>query len=186
VTVPPRAAVEVPHDPPRHLRPEDLSRRSHQWTWRQMLTPIVSLLGLGVSIYLTLAHYTTAVQISCPENATINCEKVTTSPQSMVFGIPVAVLGLVFFVGMLAFNLPLAWRSRRRFVPWVRLGMAITGIGFISYLVYAELYVIHAICLWCTSVHVLTFVLFVAIVTGWEEATAPSYEKEYEGDELPA
>ena len=46
-----------------------------------------------------------------PGSGAINCEKVTTSPQSYVFGIPVAMLGLVFFVPMLVLCLPAAWRS---------------------------------------------------------------------------
>ena len=35
---------------------------------------------------------------------------------------------------------------------------------FVLWLVYAELFVIRAICLWCTVVHVLAFVLFVIVV----------------------
>ena len=35
------------------------------------------------------------------------------------------------------------------------------GIGFVLYLVYAELFTIGSICLYCTSVHVITFLLFV-------------------------
>jgi uncharacterized membrane protein len=37
----------------------------------------------------------------------------------------------------------------------------IVGIGFVLYLLYAELFDIGSICLYCTSVHVITFVLFV-------------------------
>jgi uncharacterized membrane protein len=40
------------------------------------------------------------------------------------------------------------------------------GIVFVLYLIYAELFSIGAICLWCTSVHVITFALFVLIVFG--------------------
>ncbi|MBO0808979.1 MAG: hypothetical protein J2P32_11850, partial [Actinobacteria bacterium] len=39
------------------------------------------------------------------------------------------------------------------------------GIGFVIYLIYVELFVVNAICLWCTSVHVITFVLFCLVVT---------------------
>ena len=34
----------------------------------------------------------------------------------------------------------------------------------VIYLVYAELFEIDAICLWCSVVHVITFALFVAVV----------------------
>ena len=136
------------------------------------------VVGLGISTYLTLAHYTKAVSLVCSTNGVVSCEAVTTSPQSVVFGIPVAVLGLAFFVPMLVLCLPFAWRTTRRFVAPMRLAGAVTGIGFVSYLLYAELFEIKKICLWCTGVHVITFLLFVLVVTGWEDATAAWYEDE--------
>jgi uncharacterized membrane protein len=148
------------------------------WTARKILILAASIAGLCVSTYLTIAHYSTAITVSCPNTGAINCLKVTTSPQSIVFGIPVAVLGLVFFVSMLALSLPVAWRSPVRYVAWARLGMAVTGIGFVFYLVYSELYTIHAICLWCSSVHILTLLIFALVVTGWGEATAPWYAED--------
>jgi uncharacterized membrane protein len=126
---------------------------------------VASVLGLAVSIYLTIEHFSQSISLAgCPENATINCVKVTTSAQSHVFGIPVAVLGLAFFVFMVAINSPWGWRADRPIVHWARLASVIVGIVFVLYLVYAELFLINAICLYCTSVHVLTFILFALIV----------------------
>jgi len=90
----------------------------------------------------------------------VNCTKVTTSPQSYVFGIPVAVLGLAFYVFAVAAMSPWAWRTARREVHLLRMVSLVAGIGFVLYLIYAELFIIGAICLYCTSVHVITFVLF--------------------------
>jgi len=132
--------------------------------WLQWTTWILSLGGLGVSIYLTIAHYNTALTLACPATSTINCEKVTTSPQSIVFGIPVAVLGLAFYVFMAAANSPWAWRMSWPPVRWARVGSVVIGMLFVLYLVYTELFTIGAICLWCTSVHVITFALFVLIM----------------------
>lgn len=140
---------------------------------RNVAILLCCLFGLGVSTYLTLAHYNPAVTLVCSSTGAINCEKVTTSPQSMVFGIPVAVLGLVFFVAMLALNVPATWRSGLPSIAAARLGLAVSGIGFVFYLLYSELFSIHAICLWCSSVHVITFVIFCLVVTGWEEAVNP-------------
>ena len=50
--------------------------------------------------------------------------------------------------------------------------MSSVGICMVFYLVYAELFEIQKICLWCTSVHVLTFFMFIFVVTGWPDATA--------------
>jgi uncharacterized membrane protein len=134
--------------------------------WQPATSLVLSIIGLCVATYLTIAHFSTAVTLSCPAaGGAINCEKVTTSPQSYVFGIPVAVLGLVYFVPMVVLCLPAAWRSQDRRVHLARLGLGIAGIGMVIYLISAELFIIKAICLWCTSVHVITFLLFVLIVT---------------------
>ena len=147
-------------------------------TWLQWLTFALAIAGLGVSSYLTYTHFTDSKILGCAENSTINCLKVTTSPQSYVFGIPVALLGLLFYVAAVPLMSPWAWRMTRRLpfvsegawgtarraLPWVRLGSLLVGIGFVLYLVYAELYEIDAICLYCTSVHVITFLLFALTV----------------------
>jgi uncharacterized membrane protein len=59
---------------------------------------------------------------------------------------------------------PEAWQSARRWIPVARLAAIIVGMGFVLYLLYAELYEINSICLYCTSVHVITFLLFVLTV----------------------
>ena len=146
--------------------------------WFQLTTWILSLVGLGVSIYLTIAHYNTAVTLACPATSTVNCEKVTTSPESMVFGIPVAVLGLAFYLFLVVVNSPSAWRIAWPPLRWARVGSMVVGMVFVLYLIYAEMFSIGAICLWCTSVHVITFILFVLIVfgaaAGYGAAKAPS------------
>lgn len=136
---------------------------------RNLALLFCSCAGLGVSIYLTLTHYTKIVSLVCSNTGTINCEKVTTSPQSIVFGIPVAVLGLAFFVGMVVLALPPIYRRPERGIALARLASSVVGMGFVLYLVYAELFEIHAICLWCSSVHALTFIIFCLVVSGWPE-----------------
>jgi uncharacterized membrane protein len=65
---------------------------------------------------------------------------------------------------MTAVKTPWGWRLRTPLVWWTRLGSAVVGIGFVLYLVYAEVIQIGNICLWCTSVHVITFLLFGLLV----------------------
>jgi uncharacterized membrane protein len=132
--------------------------------WLQLTTFALALAGLGVSIYLTIAHFAESTLAGCSESGLVNCTKVTTSPQSYVFGIPVAVLGLAFYVFAAAIMSPWAWRAARREIHLLRLASLVVGIGFVLYLLYAELFIIGSICLYCTSVHVITFVLFVLTV----------------------
>jgi uncharacterized membrane protein len=146
---------------PRTIEVRDEPAERGPAPWLQVATFVLALAGLGVSIYLTIAHFTESALAGCSESGLVNCTKVTTSPQSYVFGIPVAVLGLAFFVFCVAIMSPWAWRASRREVHLVRIASLVVGIGFVLYLVYAELFTIGSICLYCTSVHVITFLLFV-------------------------
>ena len=131
--------------------------------WLQYLTFVLALAGLGVSAYETQAHFTGNHLAGCPVNvhATFNCTAVITSSQSMVFGvIPVAVLGLAFYVFAVAIFSPWAWRLRWPEIGWLRLGSVVVGMGFVMYLIYAEVYQIQQVCDYCTGVHVITFLLF--------------------------
>jgi uncharacterized membrane protein len=133
--------------------------------WLQLTTWALSLAGLGVSVYLTVAHYTSSSILACSDNGLVNCAAVTTSSESMVFGVfPVAVLGLAFYVFMAAVTSPWAWRATWPPLSWARFGSVIVGMLFVLYLIYTELFTLDAICLWCTSVHVITFLLFGLIV----------------------
>jgi uncharacterized membrane protein len=129
--------------------------------WLQIVSLVLALGGLGVSIYETWAHFHGSHLLGCTGSGAENCTKVITSPQSMVFGvIPVAILGLVFYVFVVAIMTPWAWQMKRREVAWLRMATMVVGMGFVLYLVYAELYQIGSICLYCTSVHAITFLLF--------------------------
>ena len=146
---------------PRTIEVRDEPAERGPAPWLQITTFVLALAGLGVSIYLTIAHFTESALAGCSESGLVNCTKVTTSAQSYVFGIPVAVLGLAFFVFAVVIMSPWAWRASRREIHLARIASLVVGIGFVLYLVYAELFTIGSICLYCTSVHVITFVLFV-------------------------
>jgi uncharacterized membrane protein len=133
--------------------------------WLQLTTWVLALAGLGVSIYLTVAHFTSPRILVCSEKGFVNCAAVTTSPESMVVGIfPVAVLGLAFYVFMAAATSPWAWRATWPAIRWARFGSVVVGMVFVLYLLYTELFTLNAICLFCTIVHVITFLLFGLIV----------------------
>jgi len=141
-------------------------RPSGQPLWLQIVTFVLAILGLAISAYETWAHFNGNHLAGCPTGGggTFNCSAVITSPQSMVFGvIPVAVLGLAFYVAAVPLFSPWAWRLRWRPVHLLRLASVIVGMGFVVYLIDAEL-TIGSICEYCTGVHIVTFLLFVITV----------------------
>jgi uncharacterized membrane protein len=150
---------------------------------------LFSLLGLADSTYLTITHFQlNLLKASCPVSSHFNCVKVTTSPQSEILHIPVAVLGLAFYVAMTTINLPPLWKTTDVRVAWLRLAMSVSGIGFVLYLIYAELFLIKAICEFCTGVHIVTFILFVLIVTTFPamvQRSTAAYDDGADWDEEP-
>ena len=144
--------------------------------WLQVTSLVLAVLGLAISAYETYAHYNGNHLLGCPSGAggTFNCGAVITSSQSMVFNVlPVAVLGLAFYVFAVVIFSPWAWQFKGATVgPWritgrdvniVRLGSVIVGMGFVMYLIYAE-FQIGSVCEYCSGVHIVTFLLFCVTV----------------------
>lgn len=124
------------------------------------------LLGLADSIYLTYTHFNPGALV-CSTSGLINCQKVTTSQWSYVAGIPVAILGLAYYVVMVVLNHPWMWRRSEVWLVRLRLAMTVGGIAMVIYLVIAELFLIGNICEYCTGVHIVTFFLFITVVLSY-------------------
>jgi uncharacterized membrane protein len=141
-----------------------LTRRVPAWVSVASLG--LSLAALGIAAYLTVAHYSDPGALACPDTGIVNCALVTTSSWSVIFDVPLAVLGLVWAGAMTALTVPWAWRSEARWVEGTRLLLSGAGAAMILYLVYVELFRIGAICLWCTAMHVTAVCLFGVLLAG--------------------
>jgi uncharacterized membrane protein len=142
-----------------------------RWPYRVGLA--LCSLGFGVAAYLTYEHYTSSTTLTCPAGGGIvNCFKVTTSQYSKIDGIPVSLLGLVFFAVMAVLQSPPAWASPSLALRSARVCWSVVGVGTAVWLIYAELFKLDAICLWCTSVHVISLLIF-AVTVFATAATAP-------------
>lgn len=140
--------------------------RNKKILWISSIGLVISALGIIDTIILTIAHYTTTAVLVCPTTGFINCAKVTSSSYSEIHGIPASDLGLIFFIGMFVLQLPMLWQSKKTLIRKVRLIYSITGLLTVFWFVYVELHKLNAICLYCTAVHILTFLLFVTTVIG--------------------
>jgi uncharacterized membrane protein len=128
---------------------------------RRLLTAI-SLVGLGIAAYLTAIHFT-SVPLACPSAGIVDCASVLDSPYSTVAGVPVSAFGIVWFAVLLVLT-----RLRSPLLrPWVWIGAAVVVV-----LVYTELFVVGAVCLWCSAVHVLVLGSVAAVELGSRRAPA--------------
>lgn len=128
-----------------------------------MAVALLAAAGALVSGYLTW-HKVTGTSLWCAGAG--SCDLVNASPYSELFGIPVALLGLVTYLTLAA--LGLYWWRRGPAVPaWVPLAVAgITAGGWVysAYLTWIEARVLRAYCLWClTSFGLMTLLLAVGV-----------------------
>jgi len=160
-----------------HTSPSKPAHEATPALWLQLLTLLIAVVGLADSIYITLQEETGSTLAGCPEAGSVNCEAVLHSPESVILGIPVAAFGIAFYAFMVAIMSPPAWRSSRRKIWQLRLASVVVAMVFVIYLVYAELFEVGNICLYCTSVHILTFLLFALTAIGAAIWGAPPQSK---------
>jgi uncharacterized membrane protein len=121
----------------------------------------IALAGLAIAGYLSVVKLAGQLPVCGPLRG---CETVALSEYSDIGGIPVALFGVVFSVITLALQV-IWWRTGERRAIFAAYGLGLFGILFVLYLTYLELFVIHAICVWCVA-YALT------IVAGWLVAAA--------------
>ena len=116
----------------------------------------IASVGLLVALYLTAIKLSGGLPVCGPVQG---CEDVAKSQYSSIFGIPVAVLGALFSLASGILGLVWAFRADRRALLGAY-GLGLFGILFVAYLTYLELFVIHAVCIWCVTYGV-------TVVAGW-------------------
>ncbi len=113
------------------------------------------VIGILISIYLTYSHFSEKTSV-CDFTSTVSCSTVNTSVYSSILYVPVALLGLIWFV--LAFVMLV--RLDKAHMEGAFLYWAIIGVLGIPYLVWAE-FVLGVICPFCTVIHVILVALLV-------------------------
>jgi uncharacterized membrane protein len=114
---------------------------------------VLTLIGVGIAGYLTYVHYE-GLKVLCLSSG--GCETVQASRYAKLDGVPVAVLGLLGYIGILG-SLLIRGETGRV----AGFAIALIGFGFSMYLTYRELFTIKAICQWCVSSAVIMTILAV-------------------------
>jgi uncharacterized membrane protein len=114
----------------------------------------LAVAGAAVAGYLIQVYYSGEASLCVGGGA--SCERVQSSEYADLAGIPVALLGLIGYVAIVAALLAPGDRARL-----AAAFMALVGLGFSAYLTYVELFVIEAICQWCVASAVLISALAV-------------------------
>lgn len=132
--------------------------------WQAAAIPLLALGGLAIAGYLA---YVEAAHVPASCGLISGCEEVQGSKYAYILGIPVAQLGVLGYVAVLA---AWAWRMLDRGPrgPLARLALmafTVTGTVFSLYLTALEAFAIGAACTWCLASAVIMTLLMLFTIT---------------------
>ena len=133
---------------------------------RRMIIAALALGGVGLATYLAMYKLGYIGTLACTVGS---CETVNLSRWATFLGIPVAVWGLGFYVVLFGVAL-LGTMERFADATWVSHALLLLtgwGVIFSAWLTYLELFVIHAICMFCVISAILVTVTFLVAVLEW-------------------
>jgi uncharacterized membrane protein len=124
---------------------------------------VLDVIGLVIALYLSVVELGGGVPQCGPLHG---CETVAQSQYSRIGGIPVAVYGVVLSLVLL--TLALAWiRTDRPGLLDAHYGLSLIGVIFEIYFLSLQLFVIRAVCVWCTAYGVSLMARFLVAMVIW-------------------
>ena len=141
-----------------------------------MAAALLALLGLFDAAYLALERVTGG-PIVCPVGG--GCETVQSSAYALLFGVPVAFIGVAGYAALLVVALvSLQDRNLGNISPDALL-LALASIALLAgvYFMYVQVALIGAICFWCAIAALLDLLIWLAALANWrllrQEALKP-------------
>jgi len=130
------------------------------------LVAILAVCGIAVSSVSLQHHYATSKTAYCDIGETFNCDIVNRSQYSSVFGIPVALIGMLGYAALV--GLATVYRERRE-TPVMLFSGAAVGLAFALYLTYIEGHVLGVWCILClSSLALIATTTVLAAVIWWK------------------
>ena len=124
---------------------------------------ILDIIGLSIAAYLANVELGGGVPYCGPLHG---CETVALSSYSRIGGIPVAVYGVG--LSLILLTLAIAWiRTDRNGLLDAHYGLSLIGVIFEIYFLSLQLFVIHAVCIWCTSYGLSLIARFLVAMVIW-------------------
>ena len=120
----------------------------------------VSIVGFFDAAYLTIQHYT---QFTLPCTITQGCDLVTKSEYSSIMGIPVALLGALYYLAIFLAVYIIIETKKTDYLRFIAIATTF-GFLFSVWFVYLQFFVIHAICQYCMLSALTSTTMFVASI----------------------
>lgn len=123
-----------------------------------ILFAIVSFLGFLDAGFLTANHY-----FGTPLTCIIvhGCDTVTSSVYSQILGVPVALLGWVYYLTVFLLTIAFIDTKKRVFFDIARM-CTVAGFFFSLWFLYVQAFLLHAYCIYCLGSVITSTLLFIA------------------------
>jgi len=126
----------------------------------------MSLFGLGAALEVFFTYYLLGQSLpGCQPGGFLDCARVLGSTYSQIFGIPLELFAAVYFIINLGLVYLIAFGSDRVFQRAINAIFIwrFLGLMIVPYLVFVELFILHALCIYCTMMHVAIVADFIII-----------------------
>lgn len=139
------------------------SEMSRPNTHLTAMIAVLAIVGIAISSFSLHHHFGHDKTSFCDFGQTFNCDLVNRSEYSVVAGVPVAFIGILGYLLLLA--LATIYRQKAE-TPALLLFFSAAGLGFALYLTYIEAYKLHAWCVLCLSSLAVIFLITVLSIAG--------------------
>jgi uncharacterized membrane protein len=134
-----------------------------------LVLAILDVIGLAIATYLSTVELGGGVPYC---GVLKGCEQVALSEHSRINGIPVAVFGVILSLVLL--TLALVWtRTNVYGLLLAHYALSLAGVVFEVYFLYLQVFVIGAVCIWCTSYGLSLLARFVIALAVWLRQPPP-------------
>jgi uncharacterized membrane protein len=122
---------------------------------------VLAVCGIVVSSVSLQHHFASSKTAYCDVGEAFNCDIVNRSIYSMVFGVPVALIGMLGYAALV--GLATVYRARRD-GPAMLFGGSAAGLAFALYLTYVEARILGVWCILCLSS--LALISMITVLSG--------------------
>jgi uncharacterized membrane protein len=138
-------------------------RAAMSLTSRRLLLAIAVVAGLGIAVSsVSLDHHFRKSKTSyCDFGQSFNCDIVNRSEYSTIAGVPVALIGILGYVSLLAFA---TFYREKAETPGILVAASLGGLTFALYLTYVEKFILGVWCILCLTS--LAAILAIAVLSG--------------------
>jgi len=134
-----------------------------------LILAVLDVIGLVIASYLSIVELGGGAPVCGPIKG---CEEVALSEYSRIGGVPVAVFGVG--LSLLLLTLAIAWWKTDLYgLLLAHYGLSLAGVIFEIYFLYLQVFVIHAVCIWCTSYGVSLILRFFVAFIIWLRQPPP-------------